>query len=629
MRGDWAVSSTSGVFSVTAGSLRLNNLAADTFAFGCPGVAFEVGDPVHVRHNGRLVFSGKIYAREREDSRGTTVSRPYTARGPWQALDDLIYRQQWMALGASGPAAQYFSRVILNQGQSGSPMALKDQILDILAPAAATGALAVGTVSVPEICLPADEQRSVTLAQALMRCLRLFPAVATWFDYSGPVPVLNVGAGAEAAWMDDPGLRRTLLSESRSGSPPDGVVLEIETTGDFNGNAYRKVDVQTAGDAAEGRKVLYIPLDLSGAGGSVTSASLKVETEDIPQDWQTNKAWWKQKHPRLENVDEHYLELKDASRSGDLPRITSVPMKDIGAAGLRAEMDTFRVKAKIPTLGKNNEEIDVEEDVLLTMDFITTSAQTRRYSWVESSSATSGEWVPDGLAEAILAQHAHDGEALGVTARPPLTAWPVPGQTRGGLICQEVGHDLAADLMEVTFGPPAQLSAQDLAGLMTGWRNQRRATSSNARATGEPKDDAKVDHTAVAPVKTTEFSPGKKTKIGAEQAGQTNDPATAVVDPSRLPEDNNKAELREVEYVSDVDADGNPVKSRAYFLVNEPRDADASGPDDQDRECAHDGAPDGTPYGSGGGHDGDHPGVDTPGGGHEGGGHPGKTGPCW
>jgi hypothetical protein len=357
MRSDWTVSSTGGGFRVTAGELRLNNLAADTFAFECPGIAFKVGDPIHVRHGGRLVFSGKVYAREREGTRGTTVNRPYTARGPWQVLDDLIYRQKWMALGASGLAAQYFSRVILNQQLSGAPMLLKDQILDILAPAVAAGALAVGTVEVPAIYLPADEQRSVTLAQALMRCLRLFPAVAAWFDSSGVVPVLNIGTGAEAAWMDEPELLKTILTEAQSGTPPDGVVLEIETTGELNGSTCRKVDVQAAGDTGEGRRVLYIPLDLQGAGGSVTSASLKVETEDIPPDWKTNKAWWKEKHPRLENVDEGYLELKDASRSGELPRITSVPMKDIEGAGLKAEMDTCRVKAKIPTLDDTNGEV--------------------------------------------------------------------------------------------------------------------------------------------------------------------------------------------------------------------------------------------------------------------------------
>jgi hypothetical protein len=150
--------------------------------------------------------------------------------------------------------------------------------LDILAPAVAAGALAVGTVEVPAIHLPADEQRSVTLAQALMRCLRMFPAVAAWFDYSGAVPVLNIGAGAGADWMDEPELRRTMLTEAQSGSPPDGVVLEIETTGEFNGSTYRKVDVQAAGDTADGKRVLYIPLDLQGAGGSVTSSSLKVVT---------------------------------------------------------------------------------------------------------------------------------------------------------------------------------------------------------------------------------------------------------------------------------------------------------------------------------------------------------------
>jgi len=598
MRSDWTVLSGGNEFLVTAGTLQLNNLAADTFAFECPGREFAVGAPVEVRHRSRAVFRGKVYAREREDSRGTTVNRPYTARGPWQPLDEIIYRQQWMALGASGVEAQHYSRVILHQHQSGAPMPLKYQVQSILAQAVAAGVLSVGTVSVPDICLPADEQRSITLAQALMRCLRLFPSVATWFDYSAPVPVLNIGGGAAAAWMDDPDSRKTMLAESQTGSPPDGVVIEIESTGEYNGNQYRKVEVQKAGDTADGKKVLYIPLDLQGSGGSVTSASLNVETEDIPPDWETSKAWWMKHHPRLENVDVNYLELKDASRSGDLPRITNVPMKDIEGAGLRAEIDTFRVRARIPTLDSENVEIDVEENVLLTMDFITTNARTRKYTWIESSQGTSGEWVPDGLAEAVLAQHAHDGEALSVVARPPAAGWATPGQTRGGLLCQTVEYTLGSDLVSVTFGPPAQLSAQDLAGMMTGWRNQRRATSSHSRATGEPRDDAKVDHTAVAPVKTTEFSPGKKSKIGATETGNQSDPGRAVVDPSALPADNNQAKFRQVEFAA-IGDDGNPVSMTAWFLVNEPQEGKHTEPPVTDDPCYHPGGGPGVPPGGG------------------------------
>ena len=385
-------------------------------------------------HSGRLVFSGRVYSRGHDYSRGSTAVRQYTARGPWQTLDDLIYRQQWQALGVSGPAAQFFSRVILNQAMSGAPVLLGAQILDILAQAAtASGAFAVGTVSVPAVYLPADEQRSVTLAQALMRCLRLFPSVAAWFDYSGSVPVLNIGEGAGAAWLDDPELRATVISEEQAGASPDGVVLEVETTGEWNGSAYRKVDLQAAGDVADGRKVLYIPLELQGAGGSVTSSSLDVETEDIPPDWQTNKQWWKSKHPRLANVDAEYMTVKDARRTGTLPRIAAIPMKDIENAGLRAELSTFSVLATIPTLDDTNSEVDVERDVFLTMDFITTNAQTRKYTWVDSRSATSGEWIPDGLAEAVLAQHASDGAEMSVVARPDASFWVVPGQSRGGL----------------------------------------------------------------------------------------------------------------------------------------------------------------------------------------------------
>ncbi|MCL1922046.1 MAG: hypothetical protein FWG50_13410 [Kiritimatiellaeota bacterium] len=451
MRSDWEVSTTSGPFLVTAGTLRLNNMAADTFAFESPATALAHGAPVQVRHAGRLVFSGAVHAAERERSRGSAVAHAYTARGPWQTLEDIIYRQKWMAADSAGALAwRGSSRVILNQHPGGSPMLLEAQVRDILAPAADAGAFTIGAVSVPAVHLPADEQRGVTLAQALMRCLRLFPSIAAWFDYSGTAPVLHVGTAAAAAWLDDPALRGTLLTEARTGSPPRGVVLEIESTGEFDGTPYRVVGEQAAGDVSDPARVLYIPLDLAGASGSTTLGALEVEAEDIPQDWKTNKQWWKSKHPRLANVDADYLTLKDAKRASEtagpprapLPRITSVPVKDIEAAGLRAEMDTFRAKARIPTLAPaDNSEIDAEEDV-------------------------------------------------------------------------------------------------------------------------------EVDHTTVAPVSTTEFSPGRKSKLGAISGA-----AKAVIDPSVMPSGNKEAVMREVAFIT-KGSGGKFYESRAHFLANEQTDGD-------------------------------------------------------
>ena len=643
-RQDWTISSTSGAFLATAATLQLNNLAPDTLAFDCPGTSFNVGDPVNLRHGNRLVFQGKIHTRGTDATRGTTLERQYTARGPWQTLDDIIYRQQWQALGIQGPAAQYFSRVILNQRATGAPMKLRDQLLDILQPAIDANAITLGTITVPDIYLPSDEQRSITLAQALLRCLRIFPALATWFDYTTPTPAIHIGKGTPANWLDNPTLRSTLLTEEQSGTPPAGVVLEIETTGDFNGSTYRKVTTQEAGNISNPSRVLFIPLDLQGSSGNVTSASLDVETEDIPDDWQTNITWWQKKHPRLANADIGYLTIKDATRTGNYPRLAKTPMKDIENAGLRAALDTFTVKATIKTMDAEHVAIDIERDILLTMKFVTTTAQTRRYSWTESSSFTAGEWIPDGLANAILEQHRYDGQSLTIVARPDTTFWVTPGQTRNGLICQNVSYTIGTDLMDITFGPPAQLTPQDLAGLMTGWRNIRRASSSYSRATGEPEQDAKVDYSTVAPVEATDSSDGPKSKIGAYVGNQK-----ASIDPTLLPPEKPTAELRKMEFVT-TGTDGKQYKTEAFILANEPTQGeevkagkcdcpccDPDGDGSTETECVHRTNPDGSGGGGGGGgtagdgRDGQHPGLGGGGGGggHEDREHPGKSGPCW
>jgi hypothetical protein len=121
----------------------------------------------------------------------------------------------------------------------------------------------------------------------------------------------------------------------------------------------------------------------------------------------------------------------------------------------------------------------------------------------------------------LLAQHAHDGEETTVLYRPDVSFWALPGQTYEGLICNAVSIGLNSDLATAVFGPQTALSAEDLAGLMTGWRNCGGGGGSYTRTTAEPRTNATLEDKQVSPVQTTEFSPGSKKTVGAKNATAT------------------------------------------------------------------------------------------------------------
>lgn len=494
-------------------------MAPDTVTMIRPSIALAKGDEITLKFFGVTKFVGKILDKDPEKRGGTSTTSTFVAYNAWHKIREEHYTQEWATVVDGEGSVFRHSRVILNQAMNGAPVSLAAQISDILSIAAALGYITVGTVNVPAVYLPYDEQRCITLEQALQRVLRFFPLVYTWFDYSTTPPTLNIGQGSAAEWMDFPAFKSTSLVEREAGLPLEGVILDLEENGDNNGTPYRKYSQQTAGTVTPGSRVMRIPLDLKGNSGSATSRTLDVTTEDIPVDWTTNKTWWKDKHPRLANVTTDEMTLSDASRICDdvHPRISLNPVDDLEAAGLEACMATFKVKCSVKKYD-GGETFDEEELILLTMDFVTTTATTRKYTWIESSSLSLGEWIPTGLAAALLAQHAHDGEEITCVYRPLEAFWALPGQSYDGLYASNITIGLNSDLATVVFAPQTALAAQDLAGMMTGWRNCGGSGGSYSRATSEPKAAARTSEKKIAPTQTTEFSPGTKKTSGVKNS---------------------------------------------------------------------------------------------------------------
>ena len=540
-------------FVAEGAKLHFGNRDIDTLTCTVPVGFLKKDDQVVVSYKTVDVFRGTVESRVAHRSRGLTASETVTVSGPWSKMSRLVYRQNWF----TGAGYEFSSRLILNQHQSGTRQNLASELREILTHGKGSCGYAVGEISVPNQFLPFDECRDITIADAVKRELRFFPMAIVRFDYSKTTPeiiVTRANAGADAAYVAD--IPKTMREYSYTEHPITGVDLEIETTGEIEGVKYRNITHQKAGDTAAGNPdCLYATLHLAGASWSNTRQTFDSKTEDIPEDLNSIE-WWQEKHPRIATIDPAHLSITDGKRSGaadaaKYPRISGNSAGEIEAAGLRCRAEKFTCKVTIDS------GYETEENLELTMFFLTTNATTRKYSWVSDSSATTAETVPVGLASAILADRS--GELLQERMTIRLgDSFPVLGDSCDGLFLQAFDVDCEDLTAELTFGQPDHLSPEDMASLLSGFRNKCTSTSSGSRSTGKKEDDAKDEEEVggIPPLSSSEFCPGtkKKTTIAAED-GTT---GSIELDSSKL-EEGEKVEVKELT----IKAPGSAAATRA------------------------------------------------------------------
>lgn len=493
--------------------LHFANREADTLEMpGLPAGFLRPGDSVTATYRGRCVFRGEVERLTESMGRGGDATQSVTCAGPWAKMARLVFRQEWFAPG--GP--QLSSRLILNQTRTGLAQSLDAALSELAGYGAGPCGYRVGTVAVSGQVLPSDECRDITVADAIRRELRLFPKAMARFDYSDPTPTLDIArpsAAATAAYVADiPESSRERIYDAH---PITGVDLEIEAIGTVDGIGYRQIGHQAAGDATAGNPdCLYATLQIRGASSSAVKQSFESVTEDIPGDLD-DADWWRERHPRLAGVAPDAIMIEDGARTPDrYPRISAATAGEIEAAGLHCEVSTFTCRARIET------EDDVEDEIFLTLQYLTTDAEGTRddpktYTWVTESSAESGETVPEGLAATILAERSGTLLSERMTVRLG-DSLPMLGdaivEDGGEVYLQTVDIDCGDLTAELRFGVPDRLAPEDMASLLSGFRNKRTTTSSAVRVTGRPRDGGEVEMGAIPPLSSSEFRPGVKSK---------------------------------------------------------------------------------------------------------------------
>ena len=511
--------------------LHFASKATDTLEVaGVPSGLLAKGDKVRVQYKGATVFQGKVESWSKRQSRGTDEVEDVVCSGPWADMQRLVYRQQWM----TGSNFQYSSRLILNQYRDGTAQNLNSELAEIAGHGASACGYTVATpVAVSTQYLPFDECRDITVADAIRRELRFFPKTIVRFDYSGATPQLvfaRPGSGADAAYVAS--VPKTARQYDYTAHPITGVDLEIETIGDD----YRVIDHQTAGNTSSGNPdCLYATLQLAGATGSTVTQSLNVVTENPPVDL-NDTTWWKSKHPRLANVAANTITITNGARSGAAtasayPRIVANSAGELEEAGIKCRVEQFTCDVAI------NHSTDAEENIKLTMNFLMTNATTKKYTWVVSSESTAGETVPEGLAAAILADRSGElrGEKLVLRLGDAL---PSLGDRCDGLFLQTFDVDCCTLIAELSFGAPEYLSPEDMAALLSGFRNKRRPSTACSRSTGKPKDDNKdkVESGSIPPLSSTEWAPGNKTKFTVHPPAGSNSAGTITLSSESVPQ---------------------------------------------------------------------------------------------
>lgn len=515
-------------FPGAGSTLHFANRDVDTFtARGLPAGLLQSGDEVVVAYNGTAVFKGDVKAFTDRHGRGDDRVQDVTVAGPWDKLQRLVFRQTWRrAVKGKSPATfSTFStsRVILGQQPTGAAQTMSAQIAEIVDYAASKCGIALGTNAAPAQYLPFDEARDITCADAIRRELRFFPKLMVRFDYSSGTPTLVIAApgDSDAAYVATvPKTERVYQYDAHPVSCVDVTVDPVDVVVGGKSASYHQI--YPANGNPDSLDCLHITISLTPGSASTTSESFKSVTEDIPGESEApnvpstlnDAGWWRQKHPRLANVAANAITVTNATRSpNNYPRIAKDTKGEIENAGLHCEVSRFTCKCKIQTAD------DEEDEIFLSMDFLTTDARTRTYTWQTGSELVEDETLPDGLAEALYKQRAGALASEQMTVRLG-DSLPVIGDMADGLILQSYDIDLADLTARLVFGRPEHLSAEDMRSLLNGFRQRGYASTARIRkeeAADEDADEADAPG-GIPPITSSEWAPGVKAKATIKKA---------------------------------------------------------------------------------------------------------------
>lgn len=565
-------------FPGAGSTLHFANRDTDTFtARGVPAGLLQSGDEVTVKYNDATVFKGEVSRIVDRHGRGDERTQDVTVSGPWDQLGRLVFKQTW------GNQTVNFSssRVILGQTAAGVAQTMAAQIAEIATYAAqyCDMALASADNHAPSMCLPLDEARDITCADAIRRELRFFPKLVVRFDYSSGTPALQI---VDPAHADTASYMASIPMTDREYTYNAHPVKYVDVTVDaveiaVNGDAasfHQIYPEPPSGTTPSPLDILHVTIPLAKGGGSTTSESFKIETEPLPGQSGSpyadlnDKNWWKAKHPRLENVVANDIAISNGARSDSgetnvYQRILKNAKDEVEAAGKHCRFTRFTCKCTITTTDYE------EEEIHLSMDFLTTDATTRTYTVQTGSTATAGEELPSGLAQALYEQRSQSLVSEAVTVRlgasfPKLgdKLEETVGNSTETLYLQSFDVDCYDLTARLSFGQPEHLSADDMKSLLNGFRQRGSASTAVLREQKGAAEGEEPDAPGgIPPIASSEWAPGKLVKtVLKKTAANRSVPGAINLDSTAIP-DGDTAQFRNLTYT-----DSNGVQQTVKVL---------------------------------------------------------------
>jgi hypothetical protein len=522
--GEWLTGEEAGVERCT---VELASRGKDTAVlYMDPARVVSYRDPVEIRFQGvtRFVGTARLVRFLRS---GRSRQLVVTVDGAGTCLTRMACSQDWKAMASEEAEALSdvsSARVILGQAADGTACSAEASLAAIVQRAVAAGApIQFGMAAMP-VTLPADEMHDLTCQQAIFRVLRHAPGVCQWMDYGAATPTVHFGQGAG---VDLP----VRIEEDDVVARPDlacpGVRVEIEVSGTIDGEQYRRIIIQEAGNVNDPDAV-HLQLSLAGSSSDRVVLNFDVETEDIP-DPLDDEAWWQARHPLLKDLDVADITIIDAGRwfdgalitdAADFPRRSLSPLADVTGAGKHGRVEVFKATVDIIKRDGANNIISKQHAVPIEMECVTTDAVTKTYRVTQSASGVTGEAIPTNLAAELLALWSgvyQEGSASFAAA----DLWPSPGMiVLGNTPIQTVSVDSATNTCTVTFGPPQRDQQADYQAKLQGYKTRRMAYGWSKRTDGKPSGNL-VDPTQKAPALVPGAGKGEAQRevIAAQDSG--------------------------------------------------------------------------------------------------------------
>jgi hypothetical protein len=541
-----------------AATLTRQNQEIDSLTFAAGAIAFDadpildVGDTAELWRDrtltdgagsgGTRVFVGEVVSVPVFAS-ATTEGQSYLLHNAWAALDELLYEQTWyLAVDPDNLDESLVggrqSHVVLFQGINGSKLTLGEQVTDIAAVAIDLDvSMQMSTADVAALTLtpPYDEQRDLTLAEALRRCLRWIPDAVTWWDYATTPPTLHIQRRATLPTVTMPVVSTDaqLVESAQLRARPDlqapAVVLKYERVNTVDGVPWRQLvkDIYPVGadEAARGNVVATIDLD----GDQVQRSVATIVTRNLAR---TDRGghpgtldFWSVRDPEVAGATT--VDFGDGSWVTTRDDGTVVTPSELVDAGLVNELVSGQIAPWMLGAGDVVESVQVTKRVILTTPtqvapvyeswdgvrkgqghqcsarVVATSLTSGTYT--TTSTVSTGEDVPTGLAQRIyeaVSVLQYEGTVTWVAEECPAVGFGLLNLTGGraawesmAALIQGVSLEIETGRTTVTFGPPAHLGPTDLVELLRFNRGRRVTFNWSARTSGrQPEAGALGSH---------------------------------------------------------------------------------------------------------------------------------------